>query len=179
MQLINNRHRIPLILLAGLGLILGSQVTAARILSEQEASQANNAALNAETEVFDRIGMGIALSIARCRNQPGCDPSVNESELVQLIDTLDSRISTLVTRQEESEEDYGDILNDYVNQREEYLQYQDDLNKLTAGLTEESESLEETDSFAEDVAEEPAAPAATGEGKADFSIFEDADEELQ
>lgn len=178
MQFIKIKQPV-LLFLVGLGLILVNQIAVARILSDQEASQANNAALNAETEVFDRIGMGIALSIARCRNQAGCEPSVDEGELEQLIETLDSRISTLVTRQEESEEDYGDILNEYVNQREEYLQYQDDLNNLTAGLTEEPESIEE-DSFAEDVSEEPAEPpAATGEGKVDFSIFEDADEELQ
>jgi len=177
MRAVNHIQHL-LIFLFCLGLTLGSQIVSARILSEQEANQANNAALNAEAEVFDRIGMGIALSIARCRNQAGCEPSVNDGELEQLIQTLDSRISTLVTRQEESEEDYGDILDEYVNQREEYLQYQDDLNNLTAGLTEDSESLEEEDSFAEDVSEEPATPAKE-EGKADFSIFEDADEDLQ
>jgi hypothetical protein len=153
----------------------------ARILTKDEAGRADAAALAAEAYLFKSIGMGIALSLAHCEGQDACTPPVSEDELQQLIDALNERINSLVERQEGGE-DLADVLTAYVNQRENYLRYKEQLGGLSEEIAPEEgpspEVVEEAEVFVEEpkeavVEEQPA------EEVIDFSIFEDVDEEVQ
>jgi hypothetical protein len=145
-----------------------------RILDRLEAEQANTAAFAAEAEIFKSIGLSIALSIAQCQFQEDCEPAVDKSELETLLNTLDERINKLVSKQETGEEDYTEILTAYVNQRENYLEYQKKLEALSVPEDVVAEPVEQ-----EPFAEEPAETTdVTQQQEIDFSIFEDVDEEL-
>lgn len=110
-----------------------------RILDEVEAQQADTAALAAEAELFKSIGLGIALSLSQCAEQSSCTPSVSKDELSHLLDTLDKRINDLVSRQEQKQGDYNEVLTAYVNQRENYLRYQAELDKISGGASSEED----------------------------------------
>ena len=163
-----------------------------RILDEAEARQADAAALTAEAELFKSIGTGIALSLYQCEEQSACNPSVSKDELSRLLDTLDKRINDLVSRQEQKQGDYTEVLTAYVNQREAYLRYQSDLEKISGGATGEEDLGKDT------FGETPAAPAtetapaktATGEAapaekekaggsEADIDVFSDVDKPVE
>jgi len=146
-----------------------------RILDGVEAEQAGKDAFEAEEKLFKSIGNSIALSLAQCEIQSGCEPSVDKDELDTLIGKLDDRINNLILKQENSEEDYTDLLTAYVNHREDYINYQEKLDQIAtvepaAGQTEE-------DVFADESSESEDAGKKT-QGEVDFSVFEDIDEAL-
>lgn len=145
-----------------------------RILDNLEAEQADTAALNAEAGLLKSIGMSIALSLAQCEGQEECKPSVDQSEIKQLLDTINVRIDDLILRQQDGKEDYTEILTAYVDQREKYLNYQKKLEDIT-GPQDTGTSITE-DTFAD----ENVAPGGETQetGKVDLSIFEDADKAL-
>ena len=89
-----------------------------RILDEVEAQQADSTALGAEVELFKSIGMGIALALSQCEGQTSCKPNVNQEELQHLLDTMDKRINTLMTRQEQNQGDFTDVITAYVTERD-------------------------------------------------------------
>lgn len=144
-----------------------------RILGDMEAEQADTAALNAEAGLLKSIGMGIALSLAQCEGQENCKPAVDQTELKQLLDTINVRIDDLVLRQQKGGEDYTDLLTAYVDQREKYTDYQKKLEDI--GITAEDNNLEEDTSINEAIAPEE---ETQKKGKVDLSIFEDADKAL-
>jgi len=138
-----------------------------RILDRLEVEQANTTAFAAEAEIFKSIGLSIALSIAQCQGQTDCEPVVDKTELDILINKLDDRIDRLVIKHQDGEAEYADVLTAYVNQREDYLEYQRKLETiLPSPVLPEEQDLTET-------FEGP----AVGEGT-DLSVFEDIDEAL-
>jgi len=150
----------------------------ARILTSDEVSQADTQALIAETDVFKAIGMGIALSLAQCEGIEDCRPSVIHEELRQLLQALDNRIAhiqNIVNSEEISEENLNEILTAYVDERENYLRYLDQLGVVSPEI--EEEFIEEE--FVEEiVVEEEKEKSVLIDAEIDFSIFEDTDDEL-
>src|SRR3989304_1979899 len=139
-----------------------------RILDDNEASLADATALTAEAELFKSIGMGIALAIYQCGEESACRPYVSKDELGHLLNTLDKRISDLAAREQEQQGAFTEVITVYVNQREDYLRYQNELDKF-AGAEAGEEALAEGDMFG---ASGPGAtPAATTEAGVDLSIF--------
>lgn len=153
-----------------------------RILDTVEAEQAGKDAFVAEEKLFASIGNSIALSLAYCKIQPDCEPSVDKDELNTLIDKLDDRINSLILKQESSEEDYTELLTAYVNHRENYLDYQEKLDEIATVEQPVPAETTEEDAFADEgTGEEAGAAAATSgqqEENIDFSVFEDVDEAL-
>lgn len=167
-------------------LLLSSQFVYAaegRILDSVEAEQAGKDAFEAEEKLFSTIGQSIALSLAYCEIQTDCNPSVDKDELDTLIDKLDDRINNLILKQESSEEDYTELLTAYVNHRENYIDYQEQLDEIATVEAPVSDEAEE-DVFAdeseeaEEVVQQEEAVEEPAEEEADFSIFEDIDEAL-
>lgn len=148
-----------------------SVLTTADVLDLDEVSSADANTLSQDTKVFDTIGMGIALSIAQCEGRENCEPSVDEAEVQQLIEALDKRIEGVVSRQQESEEDLGNIITAYVDTKERYTDYMDRLGKITKSPEPElpQDEFAEEDVFADD-------GAMTED---EFSAFEDFDETLK
>ena len=62
------------------------------VLDINQIGNADISTLLEDTKTFNTIGMGIALSIAECHGKDICQPTVDEGELGQLIETLDQRI---------------------------------------------------------------------------------------
>ena len=167
----------PVLLISSLLIFSTTTVMAVtgRILDDIEAEQADTTALTAEAQLFKSIGMGIAISLARCDGQDGCNPTVDQTEIKQLLDTLNVRIDDLILRQQNSEQDLTDILTVYVDQRESYLRYQQKLQDIT-GIEDIGTTAEDEDTFAEE--EVNLEEQVQKEGQVDLSIFEDADESL-
>jgi len=162
------------------GFIFGLiQTTAfARILTSDEVSQADAQALIAETAVFKAIGMGIALSLAQCEGFEDCKPSVDQEELKQLLQALDNRIAHIqgvVDNEEISEDNLNEILTAYVDERENYLRYLDQLGYVSPEIDEEF--VEEF--VVEEVKEKEKEKSVLIDAEIDFSIFEDADIEFE
>ena len=183
-----------LIVLSLLTLAPFSILAAGRILGETEAFQADATALTAEAELIKSIGMGIALSLSLCEGQIGCNPNVNKDELEHLLKTLDKRINDLVSRQERKEGDYTEVITAYVNQREAYLGYQADLDKITGGATGsedlgkdtfgETATPEETTSVKTAPAKKaavatPAKKEKAGGAETDLDVFSDVDKPVE
>ena len=142
-----------------------------RILDEVEAQQADSTALGAEVELFKSIGMGIALALSQCEGQTSCKPNVNQEELQHLLDTMDKRINTLMTRQEQNQGDFTDVITAYVTERDSYNGYQQKLIAFSSW---------------QDVGEHaaPAGPPSgqkskTTEQETDLSVFKDVDEGIK
>ena len=149
------------------------QVMAAnRILDNNEIELADADTLSAEAKVFKSIGLGIALSLANCADQQDCDVNVDRDEIQHLLDALDDRIDGLVVRQESGEEDFTEVLTAYVNERENYQHYLDQVGTVGA---EEGMAVEE--SVTEPVPDEtPSGEVATGTSEEKFEVFEDVGE---
>ena len=134
----------PIIILASINL-------SAAILDKEQADNADLSLLENETILFQSIGMGIALSFAQCEGVDLCSLNVEESEIETLINTLDERIDSLVLKQEETEDpvSFDKVLTAYINERESYTAYLDQLKSISStlddGLLEESFGEEEAD----------------------------------
>ena len=154
-------HRTVYFILSAILVLTPSLLPAAagRILDAAEAKQADTAALTAEAELFKSIGMGIALSLSQCGEQGTCNPSVSKDELDHLLNTLDTRINDLVSRQAQKQGDYNEVLTAYVNQREAYRGYQADLAKISGGAPGEEDIGKDT--FGETAAPAETKPATT------------------
>ena len=155
------------------GLLFGLVQTSsfARILTSDEVSQADTQALVAETDVFRAIGMGIALSLANCVGVEECNPAVDQEELKQLLDALDNRIAhiqEIVGSEEISEDQLNEILTAYVDEREKYLRYLDQLGTISPV----EDVIVEEESFNADVFSD------VGEEVEDYSVFEDTDSDI-
>jgi hypothetical protein len=138
------------------------------VLDVDEITSADISRLLDDTKVFNSIGMSIALSIALCEGREICDPTVNEDEIGQLLETLDKRIEGVVIRQENSEEELTDIITAYIDTKERYHDYMNKLSKISKSPVVEDEFSNE-DIFADE-------DAMTED---EFSAFDDADELLE
>ena len=141
------------------------------VLDINEVSNAEITILLDDAKTFDTIGMGIALSIAQCNGKDGCEPTVNESEISQLIEALEKRIEGVVSRQQNSEEDLTNIITAYVDTKEKYTDYMDRLSKMT--------KIPEPELPQEEIADEDIFADEEALTEDEFSAFDDTDEDLE
>lgn len=115
------------------------------ILNTEEVEQAELSLLQDETKVFQSIGMGIALSLAQCEGIDLCSLTVEENEIRALLKTLESRIGTLVLKQEESEDPaaLNEVLTAYMDERDNYNVHLEKLIGITGTLDDELDLLDE------------------------------------
>jgi hypothetical protein len=151
------------------------------ILANDEANNADTTTLANEASVFESIRMGIALAMAQCEGQAGCSPVVNEEELKQLIQALDTRIDNLTLRQEEVEDQEGfdEILAIYVNERDNYAHFMEKLGTFSKdieaiGEEVEEESILEEEFVVEDIVDEAASEEVVDIAE-ELQFFEDDD----
>ena len=165
------KHNVIKICITGFLLSLVHTPLFARILTSEEVKQADTQALLVETGVFKSIGMGIALSLANCEGVEECNPSVDQEELKQLLEALDNRISHLqgiVESEEISEEELNQILTAYVDEREKYLNYLDQLGTISPV----EDAIAEEDTLNADIFSD------VDEEVEDYSVFEDTDSDI-
>tara|TARA_R110002072_G_C7944269_1_gene532712 strand:+ start:1402 stop:1980 length:579 start_codon:yes stop_codon:yes gene_type:complete len=119
--------------------------TFAVILNTEEAEQANLTLLENETKVFQSIGMGIALSLAQCEGVDLCSLTVEEAEIRELLKALETRIGSLILKQEEAEDPAGidNVLTAYMNERDSYNAHLEKLQSITSAFDAEKDLLEE------------------------------------
>ena len=118
------------------------------ILDVDTVNAADEATLMAEADLFRTIGMGIALSVARCQGQGACNPAVNVNELQRLIEALERRIQGMTKRQEDSEADMAKIITAYADEKEKYSGYMQQLAaipRLNPPVDEYSDLFEDAD----------------------------------
>ena len=140
------------------------------VLDINEIGNADITVLLEDTKVFNTIGMGIALSIAECHGKDICEPTVDEGEIGQLIETLDQRIEGVVSRQKNSEEELTPIITAYVDTKEKYADYLERLSEISRPEPElpEEEFVEEDLFTDEDALSED-----------EYSAFDDFEEDLE
>ena len=149
-----------------------AQTGLGEILPDDIAESADVSVLEAEANVFNTIKKGVALSLAMCEGVEQCAPTVNKTELEQIISTLDARIGFLGQRYEQS----GDaalegVLVAYAEARDSYTQYLEKLGTIVVEEPEEPANLFGSDFFG--------GGGSATEGNREFAIFNDIDEELQ
>ena len=173
LEMIENSRKYLLIIIMQFVIMVSMPVLSAStdVLDINEVANADITTLLDDAKMFDTIGMGIALSIALCEGKDGCDPTVNENEIGQLIEALDKRIEGVVSRQQNSEEDLTNIITAYVDTKEKYADYMDRLSKITKspepGLPQEEFAEEDIFADEEAVIED------------DMSAFSDFDDSLE
>ena len=140
------------------------------VLDINEIGNADITLLLEDTRVFNTIGMGIALSIAECHGKDICEPTVDEDEIGQLIETLDQRIEGVVSRQQNSEEELTPIITAYVDTKEKYADYLERLSEISRpGPELPQEEFVEEDLFTDE-------DALTED---EYSAFDDFEEDLE
>ena len=168
----NHLRKLLLIIAAQLSIVFSMQVLAAltEVLDTDAVANADVDTLLEDAKTFNTIGMGIALSIAQCEGMDVCDPTVDENEIGKLIEALDKRIEGVVSRQQNNEEELGNIITAYADTKEKYTDYMDRLDKIAKSAEPELPPAEfaEEDIFADE-------DAMTED---EFSAFEDSAEDL-
>ncbi len=149
------------------------------ILTKDEVEQADLTLLQDETKVFQSIGMGIALSLAQCEDFDLCSLTVEENEIRVLLNTLESRVDTLVLKQEEAEDPtkFDTVLTAYMNERDIYNSHLEKLQTITSTLDTDNELLDEGQNLDSDFPVESARNEELLEYLNDLEAFED--EELE
>jgi len=149
------------------------------ILNKEEAEQADLTLLQDETKVFQSIGMGIALSLAQCEGIDLCSLTVEESEIRELLKALESRIGSLILKQEEAEDPAGidNVLTAYMNERDSYNAHLEKLQSITSTLDTDSDILDESDVIEADFPVESARNEELNDYLNDLEAFDD--EELE
>lgn len=170
--------RLKIIYLVLITLFVNVNVSAV-ILSTEEVEQAELTLLQDETKVFQSIGMGIALSLAQCEGVDLCSLTVEESEIRELLKALESRIGTLVLKQEEAEDPAGidNVLTAYMNERDSYNAHLEKLQSITSTLDTNSDLLEESDGLEADFPVDSARNEELNEYLNELEAFDD--EELE
>ena len=148
---------------------------AAVILNKEEVEQADLSLLMDETKVFQSIGMGIALSLAQCEGLDLCSLTVEENEIKELLNTLESRVDTLVLKQEEAEDptEFDTVLTAYMNERDIYNAHLEKLQTITSTLDTDSELLDEAQNLEPDFPVDSARNEELLEYLNDLEAFED------
>ncbi len=145
------------------------------ILDKAEAEQADLSQLQNESQLFQSIGIGIALSIAQCEGVDLCTLTVDADEVKELIKELDTRIDSLTLRQEQAEDPVGfdSVLTAYINERDNYSSHLEKIESITSTLDEKGDLLEDIEPEA-DFPVEAARDAELLEYIEDeLSVFED------
>ncbi len=142
------------------------------ILSDEIAPSADTSVLMAEANLFETIRKGIALAIAQCEGIDICVPDANRVEVERIIGTLDTRISSLSQRHE----DTGDveleaILIAYADARDGYSKFVEKLGTIST----EDEEAGLGDDFGDDFLGEDVGEAAGVDEQ--FEVFRDFDDE--
>jgi hypothetical protein len=116
------------------------------ILDKDAFDEADLSLLQDETVLFQSIGLGIALSLAQCEGVDLCSLTVEEDEIQELINTLDKRIESLVSKQEEAEDpvSFDKVLTAYISERENYATHLEKLKDITSSLDVDSDLLDES-----------------------------------
>lgn len=138
-------------------LIFISTHTTAAILEKEAFENADITQLQSETVLFKSIGLGIALSLAQCEGVDLCSLTVDETELKQLINTLDDRINNLILKQEEAEDPiaFDKVLTAYVSERESYESHLKKLQSITGTGDVEVDLLDESFGLENEVSDFP------------------------
>jgi hypothetical protein len=149
------------------------------ILTNEEVEQADLSLLVDETKVFQSIGMGIALSLAQCEGIDLCSLTVEESEIRELLKALESRIGSLILKQEEADDPAGidNVLTAYMNERDSYNAHLEKLQSITSTLDTDSELLDEATGLEPDFPVESARNEELLDYLNELEAFED--EELE
>lgn len=136
------------------------------ILPDDAFAEADVSSLKAEARLFDRIKDGVMLTLAECELADTCNPSVGRREVEWIIETIDIRITTLVDRYSETNnQELEEALLIYSDARDGYAGALEQLQALS-GPDDEEDTMGEDD-FVDDME------------SGDFSdLFEDADEDL-
>lgn len=172
LEMIENVKKYLIIIVMHFVITMSMPVFAAStdVLDINDISNANINALLDDAKTFDTIGMGIALSIALCEGKVGCEATVNESEIDQLIEALEKRIEGVVSRQQTGEEDLNNIITAYVDTKEKYNDYLDRLSKI--GISPEPEIPQE------EIADEDIFADEEALTEDEFGAFDDSAEDL-
>ena len=138
--------RLKIVCLILLTLVSNVNVYAV-ILTNEEVEQADLSLLVDEAKVFQSIGMGIALSLAQCEGIDLCSLTVEESEIRELLKALESRIGSLILKQEEAEDPAGidNVLTAYINERDSYNAHLEKLQSITSTLDSTSDLLNDSE----------------------------------
>lgn len=149
------------------------------ILNSEEAEQADLILLEDEAKVFQSIGLGIALSLAQCDGIDLCSLTVEEGEIRELLKTLESRVGSLILKQEEAEDPAGvdDVLTAYMNERDSYHAYLEKLQRITNTLDSDIDLLEDADEMEVDFPVESARNEELNDYLDELEAFDD--EELE
>ncbi|GJM05255.1 MAG: hypothetical protein DHS20C09_12460 [marine bacterium B5-7] len=149
------------------------------ILNTEEAEQADLILLEDEAKVFQSIGLGIALSLAQCDGIDLCSLNVEEGEIRELLKTLESRVGSLILKQEEAEDPAGvdDVLTAYMNERDSYHAYLEKLQRITNTLDSDIDLLEDADEMEVDFPVESARNEELNDYLDELEAFDD--EELE
>ena len=169
--MINHYRNKLLIITAVITYSYCSPVIAAQsdVLEIDEIANADLSTLLDDTKLFNTISMGIALSIAECNGKEICEPTVDEGEIGQLIEALDRRIESVVTRQQNSEEELTSVITAYVDTKEKYADALQRLGEIARPEPPQDEFIVEEDAFSnEDALIED-----------EYSFFSDIDEEIE
>lgn len=135
------------------------------ILEKDAFENAELSELQNETVLFNSIGLGIALSLAQCEGIDSCSLTVDETELRQLITTLEDRINNLILKQEEAQDPvaFDKVLTAYVSERESYESHLNKLLNITGSTSEESDLLEDSFELESEVSDFPVDSAQNAE----------------
>jgi len=119
------------------------------ILNKEAFEQADINSLQQESVLFQSIGMGIAISLAKCDGVELCELTVNEKELNELINALDKRIEVLTLKQEavDNPDEFQQVLIAYVNTRDNFGQHMDKLKTIKSDLDIEDGFLNDSQLF--------------------------------
>ena len=174
MQILANKFscRVLLISLMMTGTVLAASI--GEILKDDIVSEADAEVLMGEANLFETIRKGIALSIALCTDIEDCVPSVNRQELERIIGTLDTRISSLSQRHEETgDTELEQILISYADTREAYSQFIEIIGTFSTG--EEVFDPEATFGDEDFLGEEQEAVGFDEQ----FDVFSDSEDDLE
>ena len=140
---VSPKHRLsnmlPLCLLGFLGLFSGNPATAAALLDATSLPGADRAALAEQTELLEAIRTSIALSLAECEDENGCE-LVQDKELLILGSIIDEQREHLQGKQGGTAKD---VLTRYGKLQEAYARYRPELRDINLGikqLTEEEKA---------------------------------------
>lgn len=170
-----NLTRFTLLFTCLMTFVATGSVTAAGLLSNEEAQSADPELLMSEVAVFKSIRQAMTLSHALCETSGNCKASASPEEVEKVIEALDSRVEGLGLRQQEAGNSAGleDVIVAYANERGGLSRVLKKAGSMNSAVVE---NIEESELFGSD---DEAAPAAESGGAEQFSdMFADEDEEL-
>ncbi len=102
----------------------------AEVLEPESVAQADPATLLEDAALFNEIGKGIALSIAKCEGQSPCVAIVSAYEMEQMVRMLDERIESVTAHRESTGEDLTMVMTAYADVKARYANYLDQFSQI-------------------------------------------------